>query len=91
MKSRRNYTKEFKLSVIQELESGEDVVKICKRHGLYPQLVLRWRREYRADPINAFGGHGNPSTAETKIAELERKIGQMYLEIDFLKKVLKKS
>jgi len=34
---------------------------------------------------SAFPGHGKQRWAEGRIAELERKIGQQALEIDFLK------
>lgn len=83
----RIFTKEFKLQVVQELLSGRPVVEVCREHNLYASLVCTWRRNYQQNPELAFSGRGIPSTEETKNAELERKIGQLYLENDFLKKV----
>jgi len=50
----------------------------------------RWRRELRQGPGNAFPGNGKPRCPEGRIAELEHKIGQQALEIDFLKGCLQR-
>lgn len=83
----RNFTKEFKLQVVQDLLSGRPVAEVCREHSLYASLVCRWKKDYQQNPELAFNGRGVPSTEETKNAELERKIGQLYLENDFLKRV----
>jgi len=48
-------------------------------------VLHRWRREFRQGPGNAFPGNGRQRWSEGRIAELERKVGQQALEIDFLK------
>ncbi len=83
----RNFTKEFKLQVVQELLSGKPVVEVCREHNIYASLACRWRKEHQQNPEDAFEGRGNPSSEGTRNAELERKIGQLYLENDFLKRV----
>src|SRR6266496_2236325 len=55
-----------------------------------PNLLHRWRSEFRQGPGNAFPGHGQRRWSEGRIAELERKIGQQTLEIDFLKGCLQR-
>jgi hypothetical protein len=50
-----------------------------------PNVLHRWRKEFRQGPGNAFRGQGQRRWSEGRIAELERKIGQQTLEIDFLK------
>ena len=55
-----------------------------------PSLLQRWRQEFRSNPSAAFAGPGRPWLAESREAELERKIGQLTLENDFLKKVLRR-
>jgi transposase-like protein len=61
---------------------------------LSPKLLERWRGEWRARGELAFPGvgrHGlSPVLTELqRIAELERKIGQLAVENDFLKKALR--
>ncbi|HXR78083.1 MAG TPA: hypothetical protein VN737_19030 [Bryobacteraceae bacterium] len=48
-------------------------------------VLHRWRREFREGPGNAFSGNGKPRWSEGRITELDCKIGQQALEIDFLK------
>ena len=55
-----------------------------------PNVLHRWRREVRQGPGNVFPGQGKQRWAEGRIAELERKIGQQALEIDFLKGCLQR-
>ena len=50
----------------------------------------RWRRQFREAPGNAFPGNGKQRWSEGRVAELERKIGQQALEIDFLKGCLQR-
>ncbi len=88
-RKRRSFTKEFKLERIRELESGKTVVQIGRENGILPALVTRWKKEYYENPRHAFKGNGNLFKEDAKIAELERKVGQLYLENEFLKKALK--
>jgi transposase-like protein len=55
-----------------------------------PNLLHRWRSQYREAPEQAFPGKGNPHRPESGVAELERKIGQQAVEIDFLKACLQR-
>ena len=55
-----------------------------------PNLLPRWRSEFRQGPGNVFPDHGQRRWSEGRIAELERKIGQQPLEIDFLKGCLQR-
>jgi transposase-like protein len=48
-------------------------------------VLQRWRREFRRSPATAFPGMGKRQQAPDRVAQLERKIGQQALEIDFLK------
>jgi transposase len=41
-----------------------------------PNVLHRWRREFRRGPGNAFPGNGKQRWSEGRIAELERKVGQ---------------
>ena len=53
-------------------------------------VLHRWRREFRQGPGNVFPGKGKQRSSEGRIAELERKIGQQALELDFLKGCLQR-
>lgn len=82
---RRIFSREFKLSLLQELES-KSASQICKEHEIHPVLLSSWKRDYNRDPAKAFSGRGNAWREEAKIAKYERLIGQLYAENALLKK-----
>jgi transposase len=88
--SRRQFTKEFKLAAIRRLEQGISIAEVARALEVNPNVLHRWRREFRHGPGNAFPRNGNQRWSEGRIAELERKIGQQALEIDFLKGCLQR-
>jgi transposase-like protein len=88
--SRRRFTREFKLAAVQRLEQGVSVAEVARALEVNPNVLHRWRKEFRQGPGNAFPGHGQRRWSEGRIAELERKIGQQTLEIDFLKRCLQR-
>jgi len=55
---------------------------------VHPSDLHRWRRELQEHGERAFNGAGKKRAEETQIAELERKIGQQTIQIDFLKRAL---
>src|SRR5690348_16562042 len=83
--SRRMFTKEFKRAAVQRLEQGVSIGEVARALEVNPNVLYRLRRELRQGPGTAFPGNGKPRWPEGRIAELERKIGQQALEIDFLK------
>lgn len=52
-------------------------------------MITRWKKEYNKDPESAFRGNGVASK-ESRIAELERLVGQLYAENAFLKNALER-
>ena len=88
--SRRQFTKEFKLAAVRRLEQGVSITEVARALEVNPNVLHRWRREFRHGPGNAFPGVGKRRWDETKVAQLERKVGQQAVEIDFLKGCLQR-
>ena len=88
MGSRRKFTKEFKLDAVQRLRAGEPAGLVARSLEVSRQELYRWSRDVDKFGERAFPGVGQKRGEETRIAELERKIGQQVLEIDFLKRAL---
>ena len=88
--SRRRFTKEFKLDAVQRLELGARLTEVARAFEVSPSVLHRWRREFRQGPGNVFPGQGKRRWEEGQRAQLERKIGQQALEIDFLKGCLQR-
>jgi transposase len=88
--SRRKFTKELKLAAVQQLERGSSAAEVARAFEINPNVLHRWRKEFRHGPANAFPGEGKRRWEETKVAQLERKVGQQAVEIDFLKSCLQR-
>lgn len=91
--ARRMYTRELKVAAMREMENGRTLGEVARQLELSPSLLQRWRGEWRARGELAFPGLGRrgvspPLTELQRIAELERKIGQLTMENDFLKRAL---
>ena len=88
--SRRKFNREMKLAAIQQLDMGSSAAEVARAFEINANLLHRWRKEFRHGPGNAFPGAGKRRWDETKVAQLERKVGQQALEIDFLKGCLQR-
>lgn len=85
---RRQFTKEFKLEVVHQVEAGLSVAEASRRYEVHPNLIRKWRELVREYGEECFAGHGRVYREEAKIATLERKIGQLTMENEFLKKLI---
>jgi len=83
---KKQFTREFKLLILKELET-KTLAEVCRMHDLASSTVSGWRSDYEKDPKNAFKGHGNIWRDDAKVAQYERLVGQLYAENVFLKKV----
>ena len=88
--SRRTFGREVKLAAVRRLETGSTIAEVARAFEVNPNVLHRWRREFRQGPGNAFPGLGKKRWDDTQQAKLERKIGQQTLEIDFLKGCLQR-
>jgi transposase-like protein len=88
MKSRRKFSKEFKQTAVRRLEGGQSVAEVARAMEVHPSDLHRWRREFQEHGARAFSGVGRKRAEESRVAELERKVGQQAMEIDFLKRAL---
>lgn len=91
---RRTFTREFKLEVCQQAESGSSSKsRLCREHALSPSMLDRWIEQYRAKGEEAFTGlgwRGQSRTPDARIRELEAALGRAHMEIEFLQEALGK-
>lgn len=89
-RERRRFSREFKIRVVQAYDSGVSAVELSRQFEIHPNVIYGWSREYRKDPDKAFASdfQGTSESQDQRIAELERLVGRLSLENDFLKKAL---
>jgi transposase-like protein len=56
--SRRQFNQEFKLAAVRRLEQGVSTAEVARGLEVNPNVLHRWRREFRQGPGNAFPGNG---------------------------------
>jgi transposase len=88
--TQRKFTREYKLAALKQLAGGKSFARLARELELHENVLRRWQREYEKEPLRAFPGKGQRGLRLEREAELERKIGQMTLENDFLKKALQR-
>lgn len=98
-KERRQFSREFKLKALALMEAAANVEALAAELGIRRELLYDWRRQYAAGGAEALRNSGRPRpeamsaealSAERRVAELERKVGQQQLEIDFLEGALQR-
>jgi transposase len=88
LKTRRQFSREFKLQVLREIAAGKKVAQAAREHQLTPNLIANWQKHQAKYGERSFAGAGHVYTESARIAELERKVGQLIMENDLLKKAL---
>jgi transposase-like protein len=95
----RKYSVEFKVEAVQRMLAGENIKGLSRVLDVPRSQLYAWLDRYRAQGAERLRGPGRPSFEEAvqilatpaevaakRIVELERKVGQQTLEVDFLKK-----
>ena len=91
MKKRKRYTSGFKTKVVIEaLQERETVQEIGKKYELHPNQISTWKSQFLANASSVFEKGVAKSDDEREKDALFKKVGQLQLENDFLKKVLGK-
>jgi transposase-like protein len=83
----------LKIAAMREIDLGKSMATVARMYQLSPKRLEVWKGEWRAKGELAFPGKGarpQPRLDAERIAELERKIGQQTMELDFLKKALRR-
>jgi len=100
-KERRQFTREFKLMALSRMEAAGNVYALADELGIRRELLYDWREKFAVGGSEALRNSGRPRPASTpeaaaamsaegRVAELERKLGQQALEIDFFRGALRR-
>ena len=90
MRNLRAFSQEFKRQVIEELLSGESrPAQLCRRHNISSSLLYHWKKQYSLGKFN--NEPIEEAALKDRIEKLERLVGKLTLENEFLKKGLQHS
>ena len=91
-RKRRKHTPEFKARVAFEAIQGlKTQTEIAKEFEVHPMMVGKWKNELIGRMPELFAGKANKDAQakDKEKEELERKVGQLTMEVDFLEKKCK--
>lgn len=87
MAKRRQFSPEFKAQVVLEILSGlKTTAEVCREYKLRPQVVNRWRSTLLEQAPTLFERASGQTEEQQRIAELERLVGRLSLELEVAKK-----
>jgi len=88
--ARQSYSKEFKARVALDALKGQKTVsEIASEHRVHPNLVAQWKKKALAGLAESFsrGKDNEVEDLEDERDRLYQKVGQLQVEVDWLKKV----
>ena len=96
-RKRRNFSAKFKSDLVIELLKGEkDLNTLATENNIQPNLLRNWKREFLNNASAVFDDKREENLKEKLVeerkekAEYAKKVGQLTMQVDWLKKNLKK-
>jgi len=90
-KERRKFSPVFKTKVVLEsIREASTLQELASKYSLHPTQITAWKREFLEKADTVFGSEKAIEKDESKEKELYSKIGELQIQVDFLKKVLGK-
>jgi transposase-like protein len=87
MARHRRFSFEFKRQVVLDvLEERVGLREMARKHSISRSLIRQWIQKYETGQLTDELDEVRIAEYEGKIAELERKVGQLTMENDLLKK-----
>jgi transposase len=84
----RTYTAEFKVRVVMELITGKKSLgEASREYGIKDSVISRWRQEFMERAPQIFEQPGSQDAQAERIAELERTLGRLTMQLEMAKKV----
>lgn len=91
MKKKKTYTAAQKLNAALALIKGErSAVEIARDIGCHPTILADWKQQVEQHGTLIFERQSEEGEKDKKIAKLERTIGKLAVQNDFLGQVLER-
>ncbi|GAA5225204.1 transposase [Membranihabitans marinus] len=88
--TRRKFTSKFKTKVVLDaLSERMTTSKLAQKYNLTPQQISTWKREFVSNAEGVFESQESKQTDDQDRDRLLRTIGELKVEVDFLKKALR--
>ena len=82
---KKRFDRDFKISTVKMIpEGGHKASEVARSLGIHPNQLYSWKRKFSDNGEKAFPGRGHL----TEIAALRRKLRDVEMERDILKKAV---
>jgi transposase len=86
----RRFTQDFKRSIVEQLLSETATpTELCRRYNISSGQLYTWRRQYTQGKLDP--EPSREAELAARVRELERMLGKVTLENEFLKKAVRNS
>ena len=68
------------------MSGAKSAAELCRQHQLNPQLLARWKTEFLERAPLLFEQEAMQSQEQERIAELERVVGRLAMQLEIAKK-----
>ena len=89
MKKRNRYTGKFKSKVaLAAVENIKTIAELASDYGVHPGMIRNWKRQLIENSVDIFTDKRKREKDDNSalLDELYRQIGQLKVELDWLKK-----
>ena len=92
---RKKYDDRFKAKVaLEAIKETQTLSELAGKYDIHPNQIRNWKNEFLENAAMVFGGDKDAKTKNKELEkereDLHKRIGEQTMQIDFLKKNLKK-
>lgn len=88
MTQRRKFSSEFKARVVLEmLTEQKSAAQVSREYGIKDSVLSRWKQEFIERSPQLFEQGTTSNDRDQRIADLERMVGRLAMELEMAKKV----
>jgi transposase len=91
MVTKRKFTPEYKARIVLEmLTEQKSAAQASREYGIKDSVLSRWKQEFiERSPLLFETASPSDAGAEQRIAELERMVGRLAMELEMAKKAFR--
>ena len=91
MGRKSEFSREEKIAAVKLVtEGGRSLLSVANEYGIHENTLGKWKRQYAINPEGAFTGEAvkeERSEQDRELQQLRRRVRELEVENDFLKKV----
>lgn len=82
------FTADFKAKVVLDIiTNGKSFGQASREYGIKDSVLSRWKQEFLERASSVFENHTANDDRDRRIAELERMLGKLTMQLEMAKKV----